>query len=140
MAIDIDDLLVEQIALKQEIAVIVRQSDGAGRIAQLHAPVGSELELGDRDQGVAVAAFGRGQFEDDAVDVSGIDRGCDGKLAHVAKGTSLGVDNGGPHKGGNARPVIAMLCHRSGRGALPTLPTTPHVSPTCRQSVQQGPF
>jgi hypothetical protein len=53
------------------------------------------------------------------VDVRSIDGGCDGKLAHVADGASLGVDYSRPHEGGDARPVIGMLSHRSRRGVLP---------------------
>ena len=134
MAVDVDDLLVEQIAFEQEIALVVGERRGTGGFAELHGAAGSELELGDRDQGVAVAAFGRGQLEDDTVDVSGIDGGGDSKLAHMAEGASLGVDDGGPHEGGDARPLIGMLCHGLGRVPIPTLPITPHVSPTCRRT------
>ena len=73
VAVDVDDLLVEQVAFEQEIAVVVGQRGGAGGLAELHGAAGGELELGDRDEGVAVAAFGRGQLEDDAVDVGSVD-------------------------------------------------------------------
>jgi hypothetical protein len=65
--------------------------------------------MGDWNEGVTVTAFGRGHLEDDTVDVRRV--GCvgDGKLADVADGTSLGVDYGGPHECGDARPLIGML-------------------------------
>ena len=112
VAVDVDDLLVEQVAFEQEIAVIVGQRRGMGGFAELHGAAGGELEIGDRDQGGAVAAFGRGQLEDDAVDVGGVDRGRDGKLADMAEGAAVGVDYRGPHEGRDARPLIGMLCHR----------------------------
>jgi hypothetical protein len=71
------------------------------------------LEVGDGDQRVGFAAPGGGWLYDDAVDVSGIDGRGYGKLTHVAEGTALGVDYGGPHEGGDARPVIGLLCHGS---------------------------
>ncbi len=86
VAVDVDDLLVEQVALQQEIALVLGQGRRAGGLAELHGAAGSELELGDGNQRRAVAAFGRGQTEDDAVDVGGIDRGSDGELADVAEG------------------------------------------------------
>jgi hypothetical protein len=51
------------------------------------------------------------------VDVSGVNRGCDGQLPDVAKGGSLGIDHWGPHEGGDTRPLIGVLCHKIGRGA-----------------------
>ena len=74
VAVDVDDLLVEQVALEQQIALVVGQGRGMGGLAELHGAGGGELEVGDRDERGAVAAFGRGELEDDAVNVSGIDR------------------------------------------------------------------
>ena len=61
VAMDVDDLLVEQVALEQEIALVFRQRRGTGGFAELHGAAGSELEMGNRDERVAVAAFGRGR-------------------------------------------------------------------------------
>jgi hypothetical protein len=72
--------------------------------------------------------------------VSGIERRRDGKFVDMADGASLGVDYGGPHEGGDARPVIAMLCHSTDRRALLTLPTTRHVSPTFCRSIRHDRF
>jgi len=111
VAMDVDDLLVEQIALEQEIALIVGQGRGFGGLAKLEGAGGGEVEMRDRDQRVAVAAFGRDQLDDDAVNVSSIDRRRYGKLAHMAEGAALSVDYRGAYEGRDARPVIGMLCH-----------------------------
>jgi hypothetical protein len=49
VAMDVDDLLVEQIALEQEIALIVWQGCGFGGFAKLQGAGGGEVEMGDRD-------------------------------------------------------------------------------------------
>jgi hypothetical protein len=137
---DVDDLLVEQVTLEEEIAFIVREGRGIGGIAKLHGAPAGKLEMGNRNQRVSVAAFGRGQLDDDAVDMSGVDQRGDGKLPHMAEGAAVGVDYWRPDEGRHARRLlIGMLCHRSAAVLYPTLPTTPHVSPSCRQSVQTGP-
>ncbi len=85
--------------------------------------------MSDRDQGVAFAALGCGALEDDAVDVGGVDGGGNGDLADMTEGGSLGVDNGRPHEGGDACPLISVFCHRlaAPRRAFRAIP---HVSVT----------
>src|SRR5258708_40076114 len=53
VAMDVDDLLVEQVALEQEIALIVGQGRGIGGLAELQVAGGGQVEMGDRDQRVA---------------------------------------------------------------------------------------
>ena len=45
------------------------------------------------------------------MDMSGIDRRSDGKFSDMTDGASLGVDNRGPHEGGDARSMIGVLGH-----------------------------
>jgi hypothetical protein len=72
VAMDIDNLLVEQVALEQQIAIVLRQGLGMGSVAELQAAAGGELEVGDRDERGAGAAFGRGELENQTVNVSSI--------------------------------------------------------------------
>jgi hypothetical protein len=128
VSVDIDDLLVEEISFQQKIALIFGQRGGAGGFAELHGARRRELELGDRNQSRTIATFGRGQPEDDTVNMSGIDGGGDGQLPYVTDSASLSVDYSRAHEGRDARRlVIGMFCHWSRRGALFNLPTTPHV-------------
>ena len=45
------------------------------------------------------------------MNVSNVNGGGHGELAHVAEGAPLRVRNGRAQEGGNARPLISMLCH-----------------------------
>ena len=50
--------------------------------------------MSDWHEGGAFAAFRQGAFEDNAVDVGGVDGGSDGNLADVTEGGAVGVDYG----------------------------------------------
>ncbi len=112
VAMDVNDLLVEQVAFEEEVAVVFRERRGTSCFAELHGAAGRELKMGDRDESVAVSTFGRSLLDDNSVNVGRVDRGRYGKLTHVAEGASLGVDDGSAHEGRDARFVVAMLCHR----------------------------
>jgi hypothetical protein len=58
VAMDVDNLLVEQVPLEQEITLAFRQRGRTGGAAELQGAAGCELEMGYRDEGVAVASFG----------------------------------------------------------------------------------
>jgi hypothetical protein len=108
VAIDVDDLLVEEVALQQEVAIVLGQGLGMGRIPKLQTAAGGEQEVGDRDEGGAGSAFGRGELENQAMDVSGVDQRRDGKLANLTEGGSRSVDYDGPHEGGDACLLIVL--------------------------------
>jgi hypothetical protein len=112
VTVNIDDLLVEEVALEKEKAVIVRQGNSLGGTTELDCSAGSELEMSNRNEVVTIAAFGEGELENDAVNVGAIDGGSDSQLADMADGSTLGVDDGRSQEGGDARPlIIGVLGH-----------------------------
>src|SRR5258708_23923639 len=72
VAMDVDDLLVEQVALEQKEALVVGLGGGIGGLTKLHGAGRGELELGDRDQRGAVRAVGPAPRDDDSGALGGV--------------------------------------------------------------------
>ena len=112
VAMHVDDLLVEDIALEQKVGLVGGQKRRVGRGAELHLTRIINLKLCDGNEGERIAAPGRGSLQDDAVDMRGIDRGGDRDFMHLAERDSLRVDHDAPHEGGDTCPLIGMLGHK----------------------------
>ncbi len=118
MAVDVDDLLVEEVAFEQEVGFIFRGCAGRGVDVQLHA-VGSQLEIFDGDFvgfGVETRSV---EFEDEPVDVGGVCRRGDGELAHAPEDASPGVEYRRTHEGGDTGPLIGVFRHGLLRSTRP---------------------
>ena len=101
MAVHIDDLLIEQIALEEEKALIFGQWSGLRGLAELHSAIAwTELrDLGDQNQGRLVVTLGGGQLEDDAVNMSASTRRRTASSRTWPKVLPVGVGDGRPHEG-----------------------------------------
>ncbi len=118
MAVDVDDLLVEEVTLEQEVGLALGWGAGRCVVVELH-PGGGELEIFDSDLVGLSVGICTAEFEDEPVNVGGVCRRRDGELAHSPEDVSASVEYRRAHEGGDAGALIGVLCHGSQRSTRP---------------------
>ena len=100
---DVDNLLIQQVTLKQQIGLVVRQERRAGPLTKLNRTGWSVAQFVDVDKRRPVPALARYQLEHKAINMRRVDRRSDGELAHVPNVTPCSIDHYRAQQRGDAR-------------------------------------
>ena len=108
MSVDVDDLLVEQIAFEQQVGVGFGHRYGGLTGKELELAVFVSLQSSqENEEGLVFAAVG-GKAQNESFDVARVEGGPHGELGDLAEALAFGIGNMRTEQRGDTRPVVFL--------------------------------